>query len=227
MTGNSGAVPGALTRVLLIDDHEVVRRGLRSMVDAHEGFVVCGEASDGRSGVNLAKTLCPDIVVMDVAMPQLNGLEATRQILENSPATQVLVLSMHESEHVVSEVIAAGARGYVLKSAAARDLIEALLAMRQNKTFFTSSIAEVVHRSYLRSPGPSSQRRKLRSDLTRRENEVLQLLAEGNSNKEVAESLGLSVKTAETHRARIMRKLKLDSIAELVRYALRNELIDL
>jgi DNA-binding NarL/FixJ family response regulator len=215
------------TRVLLVDDHEVVRRGLRAMIDANEGFEVCGEASDGRTGVKLAKQLKPDIVVMDIAMPQLNGLEATRQILENFPTTQVLILSMHESEQVVSEVIAAGARGYVLKSDAARDLVDALEAVRQNKTFFTSRIAEVVHQSYLRSLGSSKKPKKLRTDLTRREIEVLQLLAEGNSNKEVAESLGLSVKTAETHRARIMRKLKMDSVADLVRYALRNKFIEL
>ena len=214
------------TRILLVDDHEVVRRGLRAMVEAHEGFTVCGEASDGREGVELALTLQPEIVVIDIAMPNLNGLEATRQILEKSPKSQVLVLSMHESERVVTEVLAAGARGYVLKSDAARDLMDALLAMRQNKPFFTTRIADLVYRSYLRELGTSSKPKKSRTDLTRSEREILQLLAEGNSNKEVAKSLGISVKTAETHRARIMRKLKMDSVADLVRYAIRNKVID-
>ncbi|MES2570423.1 MAG: response regulator transcription factor [Verrucomicrobiota bacterium] len=217
---------GALTKILLIDDHEVVRRGLRAMIEAHGEFEVCGEASDGRTGVQLASTLQPDIVIMDIGMPELNGFEATRRVRERSPKSEVLVLSMYHSEHVIREVLMAGARGYVLKSDAALDLVDALEALRNHKSFFSSCIAELVNHTGMNELGAWSRPAKLPNDLTPREREIMQLLAEGKSNKSVAKLLAISVKTAETHRARIMKKLQMDSVADLVRYAIRNQVIE-
>ena len=208
------------TRILLVDDHEIVRRGLRSLLETRADFTVCGEAADGRAAVEFAGREHPDVVVMDLTMPQLNGLEATRQIRRSVPQAAVLILSMHESEDVVGEVIAAGAHGYVSKSDAGRDLIAAVDAVRAGRAFFTQRIAVATQRTT--SPRPT---RATAGPLTPREREVLQLIAEGHSNKSVAHTLGISVKTAETHRARVMRKLQLGSLAELVRYALRNRII--
>ena len=213
-------------RILLADDHEVVRRGLRALLETHPGWEVCGEAADGRAAVELAQKLAPDIVVMDIGMPQLNGFEATRQILERTRGIEVLVLSVHESEQLVREVIGAGARGYVLKSDAGRDLVAAVEALLRREPFFSPSVALSVRAADLKVAG--SKRPSLRppGGLTRREREVLQLLAEGRANKAVGKLLGISVKTAETHRARIMRKLGMKSLAELVRYAIRNGFIE-
>ena len=211
-------------RILLVDDHEVVRRGLRALLETHPGWVVCGEAADGRTAVRLARSLAPHVVVMDLTMPELNGLEATRQIIDKERQVQVLILSMHESDQVVREVLAAGARGYVLKSDAGRALTAAVEALLRGRPFFTSRVAANIHelefkaRAGRRSFKPVGQ-------LTAREREVLQLLAEGKTNKEVGHLLGISVKTAETHRARVMRKLSVDSVADLVRYAIRNGFI--
>ena len=214
------------TQVLLVDDHEVVRYGLRALVAASADYNVCGEAANGRDAVALAEVLRPDIVVMDIGMPILNGFEATRQVLINQPKTQVLVLSMHQSDQLVREVIEAGARGYVLKSDAARDLMLALDALRSNQTFFTSRVANLIERSYEFVADPHAGGRKGGGNLTRRERETLQLVAEGNSNKGVAQALSISVKTAEIHRAKVMSKLKMDSVADLVRYAIRNDIIE-
>ncbi len=217
---------GIPTRILLVDDHEVVRRGLRAIVEMHADFVVVGEAANGRKAIELATALQPDIVMMDIGMPELNGFEATRQVLEKSPNAEVLVLSMHESEQLVREVIAAGARGYVLKSDAGRDLVSALESLRQHRPFFTSRLAKTAYQESVRRNGSKLKKVKRPANaLTARERETMQLLAEGNSNKDVASLLGISVKTAETHRARIMKKLGLTSIADLVRYAIRNGVI--
>ncbi len=216
---------GSPTRILLIDDHEVVRRGLRSVIEAHGEFEVCGEAGDGRAGVQLASTLQPDIVIMDIGMPELNGLEATRKVLERSPRSEVLVLSMYHSEQFVRDVLMAGARGYVVKSDAALDLVDALEALRNHAPFFSKCIVKMVDPAVLRDLSAFSHPVKLPNDLTPREREIMQLLAEGNSNKAVGRLLGISVKTAETHRARIMKKLNMDSVADLVRYAIRNQVI--
>jgi DNA-binding NarL/FixJ family response regulator len=213
------------TRVLLVDDHEVVRYGLRSLLEASEGYSVCGEAADGRAGVERASELRPDIVVMDIGMPELNGFEATRQVLEKSPQTRILILSMHQSDQLVKEVLAAGAHGYVLKSDAARHLITALDALRDGRSFFTERIAALLSRSDESDPDPQTKAR--RAELTRRELEIVQLLSEGKSNKDVARALDISVKTAEGHRASIMRKLRVESLAEIVRYAIRNKIADL
>ncbi len=213
-------------RILVTDDHEVVRRGLRALLEAQPGWEVCGEAGDGREAINKAKQLKPDIVILDISMPGLNGLDAARQILKGVPSAKVLILTMHESEQMVREVLDAGARGYLLKSDAGRDLVAAVDALRRHKTFFTSRVAEMVLHGYLKGGAAAPEKKPSRDRLTPREREIVQLLAEGKSSKEVAVSLGLSVKTAETHRANIMRKLDLHSISDLVRYAVRNNIVE-
>jgi DNA-binding NarL/FixJ family response regulator len=210
-------------RILIADDHEIVRRGIRALIENHPGWEVCAEASDGRDAVEKARELRPDLVLVDVSMPNLNGLDAARQILEIVPQTRVLILTMHESEQIVREVLEVGARGFLLKSDAARDLVSAIQALQRRTTFFTSSVAEMVLNGFLDRRGDSQKFTKDR--LTPREREVVQLLAEGKSSKEVAVVLKLSVKTAETHRTNVMRKLDLHSVADLVRYAVRNNLV--
>lgn len=212
------------TRVLIADDHEVVRRGVRAMVEALPEWEICGEASNGRDAVSAAERLHPDIVVMDISMPGLNGIEATRQIHKANPRIEILVLSMHESEQLVRDLLDAGARGYVLKVGVGRDLIAALEALREHRPYFTSRIAEVVLQGYLHgSQQPPGAAHNL---LSTREREIVQLIAEGKPNKEVAALLNISVKTVETHRAHIMEKLDLHSVSDLVRWAIRNQLID-
>lgn len=214
------------TRVLVADDHLVVRKGMGAIISGRPDWEVCGEAATGREAVAAAAKLHPDVVVMDISMPDLNGLEATRQILKNRPRTEVLILSMHESEQIVRDVLASGARGYVLKSDAGNDLVLALEALRQHKLYFTSNVAEVVLRGYLKGGTERASETQNSGILTSREREIVQLLAEGWSNKEVAAALHISIKTVETHRARIMAKLDLHSISELVRYAIRNQIIE-
>lgn len=212
-------------RILIADDHEIVRRGLRSILTTPECEVV-GEAVTGREAVEHARELKPDLVVMDIAMPDLNGLDATRQILRELPGTEILILTMHESEQIVREVLDAGARGYMLKSDAGRELLMAVQALRTHRPYFTTKISEMVLTGYLRKGGHDSLPKGVGSGrLTPREREIVQLLAEGLSNKEVAGRLNISVKTAETHRSRIMAKLNLRSVGELVRYAVRNGIV--
>jgi DNA-binding NarL/FixJ family response regulator len=211
-------------RILLADDHEILRRGLRDLIETQEGWVVCGEAADGRTATELARELRPDVVVMDIGMPLLNGLDATRAVRKECPTAQVLILSMHESEQIVREVLASGARGYVMKSDASKELIQALGALQSGGTFFSSGVAKTVERSGWAPRGPRSPKRAPTA-LTRREREIVQLLAEGKSNKATALHLEISVKTVETHRARIMSKLQMRSFAELVLYAIRNHLV--
>jgi DNA-binding NarL/FixJ family response regulator len=210
------------TRILLVDDHELVRRGIRSLLEAEEDFEICAEAADGRQAVELARELTPDVVVMDIGMPGLNGIEATRQIRKRARRTEVLALSLHESEHFAREVLAAGARGYVFKSDAAQEVVQAVRSIRGRKQYLTKRLAQsavrlgLAERRSTGSPGLS---------LTRREREVMQLIAEGHSNRSISDLLKISIKTTETHRARIMRKLNLKSVADLVRYALREGII--
>ena len=214
------------TRIVLADDHEVVRQGLRVLLEAQTGWEVVGEAVNGREAVEKTRQLKPDIVVLDITMPELNGLEATRQILKAAPQTEVLVLTMHESEQVAREVLSAGARGYLLKSDAGRDLVSAVDALRNRRPFFTPRISQMVLEGYLHGPAVSEGGQPKRDLLTPREREIVQLLAEGKSNKEVASSLGISPKTIETHRANIMRKLNLHSVSDLVRFAVRNRMVE-
>ena len=214
-------------RLLVADDHEIVRRGLRALLEAEPGWEVAAEAADGRDAVEKATQLRPDIAILDISMPSLNGLEAARQIVKNVSQTKVLVLTIHDSDPLIQQVLEAGARGYLLKSDAARDLVTAVDALRRNKTFFTPKVAQMVLDGYLdRNPKDTMTAEGGSSRLTSRQKEILQLLAEGKSSKEVACALGLSVKTAETHRANIMRRLDCHSVTGLVRYAIRNRIIE-
>ena len=213
-------------RLLVADDHELVRKGLRSVLEQQPGWQVAGEASDGREAVAKAKELKPDVTVLDISMPSLNGLEATRQMIKQDAGAKVLILTVHDSDPLIQDVLNAGARGYVLKSDAGKDLVTAVDAVRRNKTFFTAKVGQMVLDGYLeKKPRPANSDAPP-SRLTPRQREIVQLLAEGKSSKEVAVALNLSVKTAETHRANIMRRLECHSVSELVRYAIRNGIIE-
>ncbi|HEY2956297.1 MAG TPA: response regulator transcription factor [Candidatus Eisenbacteria bacterium] len=212
-------------RILLADDHEVVRRGIRALLESHEGWTICGEVPDGRSAVEQARQLAPDLVILDIAMPGLNGLDAARQIRELAPAVQILILTMYDSDQLVRQVLESGARGYLLKSDAGRELINAVEALSQQKPFFTARVAEKVLGAYLGEPAKAETPR-IHGELTPREREVVQLLAEGKTSKELASILEISIKTAETHRTNVMRKLGAHSLSELVRYAIRNQIIE-
>jgi DNA-binding NarL/FixJ family response regulator len=212
-------------RILVADDHEIVRRGLVSLLKSHAGWDVCGEARDGREAIEKVKELGPDIVILDIGMPNLNGLEAARQMALNNPQSRVLILTISDADEMVRAVLDAGARGFVLKSDAARDLVAAVEALQSNKTFFTARVAEVVLGGYLGRSRPHPDGELALPTLTSREREIVQLLAEGNSSKQVASRLNLSVKTVETHRTNIMRKLKLHSVSELVLYAVKNQMV--
>jgi len=212
-------------RILVADDHQVVRTGLRALLESKTGWQVCAEASNGREAVEKASQLKPDVAVLDIGMPLLNGVEATRQIRKLSPQTEILILTMHDSEQLVQEVLGAGAHGYILKDDADRNLVAAVDALRRHKPYLSPRVSDAV--SGVGVPLGEGSRTSLnsRSRLTPREREIVQLLAEGKSNKEIAGFLGISVKTAETHRANIMLKLDFHSITELVRYAVRNKII--
>ena len=213
-------------RLLLADDHEIVRRGLRALLEAEAGWEVVAEASDGRDAIEKTKLMKPDVAILDISMPSLNGLEAARQIVTSAPQTKVLILTVHDTDPLIQQVLEAGARGYLLKSDAARDLVAAVDALRRNKTFFTPKVAQLVLEGYLGKNPKDTASEGGCFRLTDRQREIVQLLAEGKSSKEVACALGLSVKTAETHRANIMRRLDCHSVTALVRYAIRNHIID-
>jgi DNA-binding NarL/FixJ family response regulator len=205
-------------KLLIADDHELIRDGLRARLESVPGWTVCGEAGDGATAVELARKFQPDVVVLDISMPQLNGVEAARQIRKASPATEVLILTIAESETLVRDVLEAGARGFILKTD-----VEALAA---HKPFFTGRVAELVLGGFLDPAQAGTQPDGAGGRLSPREREIAQLLAEAKTNKEVAHHLGVSVKTIDAHRANIMRKLNLHSVAELVRYAIREKLIE-
>jgi DNA-binding NarL/FixJ family response regulator len=210
-------------RIFIADDHEVAREGIRSLVENHAGWEVCGEARDGREAVAGASDLKPDVFLLDIGMPNLNGLDAARQILAILPEARILILTVHDSDQVVREVLATGARGFLLKSDTGRDLVAAVEALQHGRTFFTSRVAQMMLDGYLRPHNESET--SSQCVLTPREREVIQLVAEGKSTKEVATALNLSVKTAETHRTNLMRKLDLHSIADLTLYAVRNGIV--
>ena len=216
-------------QIFVADDHEVVRKGLCALLENGTGWSVCGEAANGREAVEKVLALRPQVVVMDLAMPQLNGLEATRQILKHAPRTAVLVLSATESEEMVREVLKAGARGFVLKSDSGQDLVVAVDGLRRGRPFFSARVADFVVRGYLEGASGVEEPKSPASTgkaLTAREREVLQLLAEGKTNKEVAAGLTIQVKTAEAHRANLMRKVGVRSLGELIRYAIRNGIVE-
>lgn len=210
-------------RILIADDHEVARQGIRSLLEAHAGWEVCAEARDGREAVALAAKLKPEILLLDIGMPNLNGLDAARQILAIMPEARIMILTVHDSDQVVREVLAAGARGFLLKSDTGRDLVTAVEALQHRRTFFTPKVAQMMLEGYLRPHNESET--SSQCVLTPREREVIQLVAEGKSTKEVATALNLSVKTAETHRTNLMRKLDLHSVADLTLYAVRNGIV--
>ena len=206
-------------RILVADDHAVVRRGVRALLEGQMDWQVCGEASTGPEAVEQTRLLDPDIVVLDLSMPELNGLDAARRILRESPRTQVLVLTMHHSEELAHQVLQAGARGYVLKSDADRELVAAVDSLQQRRTFLTPNLAASD------AGADGTQADGGRGELTPREREIVQLVAEGRSSKEVAAMLGISVKTVESHRTNVMRKLRIRSVSQLVRYAVRNRIV--
>jgi DNA-binding NarL/FixJ family response regulator len=195
------------------------------LLAAHPGWVVCGEAADGREAVEKTRQLKPDVVILDIGMPNLNGLEAARQILKHDARHRILILTITDSEQVVQEVLKAGAKGYVLKSDAAKDLVTAVEALAHNRTFFNSRVGQIILEGFLGTGDPAPREATPAPSLTAREREIVQLLAEGKSSKEVAVALNLSVKTAETHRSNIMRKLDLHSVSALVLYAIRNNIV--
>ncbi len=208
---------------MIADDHEIVRRGIRSLLETERGYEVVAEARTGREAVRKAKQLEPDVAIIDVSMPDLNGLEATDQIRRQTPRTKVIILTMHDAEPVVNDILLSGALGYVLKSDASNDLLAALRAVRNGKPFFPGSVGAMLLEGYRTQRDRAIAERRV---LTPREREIVQLLAEGKTNKEVATALGITVKTAETHRSNIFRKLDLHSIPQLVRYAIRNHVIE-
>lgn len=213
-------------RILIADDHGMIRQGLRSVVAERRQWEICGEAANGRQAVALARDLRPDVVVLDLMMPEMNGLDATRRIREALPKTQVLILTMHDSEALAQEVLASGARGYLLKNDAPETLPQAIEALAAGRTFFTPKVADLVMETLVDPAAAASRGDAPRSRLTPRERELVQLLAEGKSNKEAAEMLGISVNTVETHRKNVMSKLGLRSSSDLVRYAIRNKLVE-
>lgn len=211
-------------RILLADDHSLLREGLRLLLERQPGFAVVGEAGDGREAVRLAEELQPDVVVMDIAMPELNGIEATLRIVHGLPRTSVLILSMHHDESYVARALKAGARGYLLKDSLKSDLLNAVVAATEGRSFFSPKVSRILQEDYMRrlTGGDVEDSFEL---LTDREREILQLVAEGKTNKEVASRLGLSVHTVDTHRGNILQKLNLHSVPELILYAVRKKII--
>jgi DNA-binding NarL/FixJ family response regulator len=216
---------GTMIRILIADDHDVVRQGMRRIVESRVDWQVCGEAANGREALALALKLKPDIAVLDLTMPELNGLETTREIRRQLPETEVLIFTMHESDNLIREVLSAGARGYVLKTGAGRQLSSAIEELAQHRPYFTPKVSETLLNAFLEY-GHGKDETMLFNVLTDRERTVIQLLAEGYSNKKIGSQLGISAKTVECHRAAIMRKLNLHSIVDLVRYAIRNQIIE-
>ena len=213
------------TRILIADDFPLFRKGVREFLETKPGYEVVGEAATGREALVKAKQLKPHVVILDISMPDLNGLEATREILRAVPGAEVIILTLHESEDLVHKVLDAGARGYVLKSDAEPTLLEAIEAVRQHKAFFASKVAAMVLEAYLKGGKRLVGEKASPHELTARERQIVQLLAEGKSNKEVASALEISLHTVVTHRSNIMHKLEVHSVSELVRYAIRNNLV--
>lgn len=214
------------TKILVADDHEVVRRGLKALLDSQAGWQVVGEACDGCEAVDRVQKLNPDVVILDITMPRLSGLEAARRILAESPGTKLVFFTMHNSEQMVYEAFGLGAHGYVLKSDASSDLVRAVESVRrQHKMFVSPRLEPLLSQAHLKGNGREKVAKTPTEVLTPREREVLQMLAEGKNSKEVATTLGITLKTVETHRANLMSKLDLHSLPSLVRYAIRNKIV--
>lgn len=216
---------GNAYRILIADDHPVVRRGVRQILETQPGIEVCGEVSNGKEAIERVKQDKPNLIVLDLTMPELDGLEATHKIREECPETDILILSMHFAEELARDLIRSGARGYILKTDADVELLTAIHRIRQRGTFFTAQLADTMTECFVREPvevGPIAG-----APLTPREVQIVEFLARGKSNKEVASQLGVSTRTIESHRTHIMRKMKFTSFSELVRFAIRNSLIDL
>ena len=212
-------------RIVIADDHELVRRGIRSILTAHRGWQVVGEASDGAQATRLAENLRPHVLIMDVTMPKLDGLEATRKILNDFPETKILILTMHESAQMVRRILEAGARGYILKSDLAEQLVRAVREVSQGKLFLTPKVSDIVLRGFLDVEKRTRAAPDDEAKPTAREREILRLLVMGKTNKEIGSLLGITVRTVETHRAKIMLKLGVHSIAELIHFAMERGLV--
>jgi DNA-binding NarL/FixJ family response regulator len=213
-------------RILIADDHDVMRQGTRAVIERQPGWEVCGIAATGRQAVEQALALEPDVVVMDMGMPELNGLDAAVQIKRRLPKTEILIFTAHETDELIRDAFEAGVKSFVLKSEAHHFLVEAIESLARHKPFFTSKVSEILFSNILNRAEGSREATTPGQRLSAREREIVQVIAEGKSNKEVAEALGISVRTAENHRASILRKLNLDSVAGLVRYAVRNKIIE-
>lgn len=209
-----------IRRIMIVDDHDAVRRGVRTLVESRANYCVVGEASNGREAMELAKESQPDIVILDYSIPELNGLDLSHQLKRASPRIEILIYTMHDREDLITEILHAGVRGFVLKSDTEKHLLAALDALSIHRPYFSGAVSETLLDKFLESkPQPTA------SSLTHREREIVQLIAEGRINKEIAQLLNISVKTVETHRASTMHKLKLRTTADLVRYAIRNRII--
>jgi DNA-binding NarL/FixJ family response regulator len=213
-------------RLVVADDHDIVRRGLRDLLEQQVGWKVVAEAANGKEAVERVLRTQPDVAVLDVQMPFVNGLEAAKQIVRSGSKTRILILTIHDADTMIKEMLDAGVAGYVLKSDAARDLVVAVEALHHGKTFFTSKIAEMILNGYLKKRKNPTETESGASRITPRQREILKLLAEGKANRDIALALGMSVKTVETHRAALMRRLNCHSISDLVRYAVRNKIIE-
>ncbi len=212
-------------RILLADDHTILREGIRSLIEDEPDMEVVGEAEDGLSVVKLADTLRPDLILMDLAMPLLNGLEATRQIRKNNPHAKILILTMHENEEYIRQVLAAGAMGYILKDAAARELLGAIRSIHKGEVVLSPAITRLIVTDYLRWGNLATQDSS--DGLTDRERQILQMIAEGYTNKQIADILSISVKTVQAHRLNLMKKLDLHDRGELIKYAIQKKIIDI
>jgi DNA-binding NarL/FixJ family response regulator len=209
-----------IRRIMIVDDHDAVRRGIRQLIETKANYVVVGEAADGRAAIDLARESNPDIAILDYSLPELNGLDLAHMLKRTFPRIEILLYTMHDREEIISDVLRAGVRGFVLKSDAERHLIAALDALSIHRPYFSNAVSETLLDKFLESKPQSSA-----SSLTHREREVVQQIAEGRINKEIARILNISVKTVETHRASAMHKLKLRTTADLVRYAIRNNIV--
>lgn len=219
-------MPENCLRILIADDHDMMREGTRAVLQRHPGWEVCGLAATGREAVAQASELKPDIAILDITMPELNGLDAAIQIKRQLPATEILMFTAHETDELIRKAFEAGVKSFIFKADAHDFLVEAIESLARHKPYFTAKVAEILFSKIVNRVEPRQDDAESGQRLTARERETVQLISEGKSNKQVAEALGISVRTAENHRASILRKLKLDSIAGLVRYAIRNKLIE-